>query len=190
MTNPSENKTKARDNIWLTSKTRMHAERRFKKYNLISHMLLSYYALLLITLSIFSDTIATSIPISKINLALSAAIFGASLVVHGFKFGETAQLHRECYLRLQRLISLEDDEQKLNEKYHEIIVGYPNHSARDFDDLIFERVFIKKEPLHNAEGAIQMTSWMLVDKGLRWLMFWLPVLGLILLPSFLIFSPF
>lgn len=136
------------DNIWLTSKTRMQAEKRYKKYSLISHLFLSYYALLLIFLSIFSKSITTPLPLSQINIALATAIFGASLIVYGFKFGETAQSHRECYLRLQRLIALENDEHELTAQYHEIIAGYPNHSASDYEDLIIDRTLIKNEPLH------------------------------------------
>ena len=49
------------DKIWLTSKARMQAEIRYKIYSLTSHLLLSYYALLMIIFSVFSDSITTSL---------------------------------------------------------------------------------------------------------------------------------
>lgn len=167
----------------------MQAEKRHKTYNKTSHMLLSYYALLLIFFSIFTDTLSTLVPLSQINIALLTAIFGAALIIHGFKFGETARLHRECYLRLQRLIACVDDEKKLTEQYHEIIAGYPNHSDNDYDDLIIDRTLVKNETLHNSKGEVRWTALMLTRKIIRWMTFWLVVCSLVLLPAYFLFSP-
>ena len=186
MSDVDTTKSTMTDNIWLTSKTRMQAERRYKTYSLISHLFLSYYALLMIFHSILSNTPTTSLSASQLNLALSVAIFGVSLVVYGFRFGETAQLHRDCYLRLQKLIDLTNDERKLRADYHEIIAGYPNHSARDFDDLIFDRTFMKKEVLRNSKGPIVWTRMILIKKATRFAAFWLSVLFFTIYPAVLL----
>lgn len=177
------------DNIWLTSKARMQAETRYKTYSLTSHLLLSYYALLMVVYSIFSDSITTSLSLAQINIALSTAIFGVSLIVYGFKFGQTAQLHRECYLRLQRLIALVDDEHELKVQYHEIIAGYPNHSAKDYDDLIIDRTFMKNESIYNSNGSVNWTNSMLGWKIIRLLTFWLIIINLALWPIYFLLYP-
>jgi hypothetical protein len=166
------NNSTAADNIWLTSKTRMRAEKRYKTYSLISHLLLSYYAFLLIVHSIFSNPAATSPSSSQINLALSVAIFGVSIIVYGFNFGETAQLHRDCYLRLQRLLDLVKDEHELLAEYHKILAGYPNHSNDDFEDLIIDRTFVRNTSLRNSKGPIVWTKMILFKKAVRLLIFW------------------
>lgn len=175
--------------IWITSKTRMQAETRYKTYSLTSHLLLSHYALLMVVFSIFSDSITTSLPLAQINIALSTAIFGVSLIVYGFKFGQTAQLHRECYLRLQRLIALVDDERELKAQYHEIIAGYPNHSAKDYDDLIIDRTLMKNESIYNSNGPVNWTYSMLARKIVHFLTFWLIVINLALLPIYFLLAP-
>jgi hypothetical protein len=190
MPNSEQQNLSIADNIWLTSKARVHAEKRYKKYSLISHLLLSYYALLMIFLTIFSESFISTLPLSQISIALSVSVFAASLIVYGFKFGETAQLHRECYLRLDKLLALENDNQKLKEQYHEIIAGYPNHSDNDFDDLVVDRVIWRKAPLNNSKGPISFTVQMLAWKIVRWFSFWLIFICLLYWPSSFLFSAF
>ena len=160
----------------------MQAEKRYKSYSLLSHLLLSYYALLMIFLSIFSESISTFMPIPQISIALSVSIFATSLIVYGFKYGETAQLHRECYLRLQRLLNI-----ILEKQYHEIIAGYPNHSKIDFDELVLDRVFWKKEKLNNSKGTISATKRMMARIYIRGLAFWIVFLTLVLFPAYMLF---
>ena len=187
MSNFDKDQRTQSDNIWITAHTRMQAEKRYKRYSLASHLLLSYYAFLMILLSVFSDFIKTSIPLSQINIALAIAVFSASLIVYGFKFGETAQLHRECYLRLQKLLALVDSEPEMIAQYHEIIEGYPNHSAHDFDDLVIERTLIKNDILRNSNGPIQWTVLMLVRKSFHWLIYWLAIAFLTVFPVYILF---
>lgn len=188
MSNKDDKEYTEANNVWLTLKSRMHAENRYKSYSLVSHLLLSYYALIMIFISIFSNNLPPYLPLTQINIALSTAILSASLIIYGFKFGETAQLHRECYLRLQRLLALVDDEKILVEKYHEIISGYPNHSTNDYDDLVIDRTLTKKGTLGNSKGPVRWTGWMLFKKIVRWVTFWAWALSLAISPAFLIWG--
>lgn len=166
----------------------MNAEKRYKRYDLASHLILSYYALFMVFISIFANYVDIFFPIFSINIALSATIFGTSLIVHGFRYGEVAQLHRECYLRLQRLISTENDENKILSQYHEIIAGYPNHSESDYEALIVGRSKVKGEELENSQGIIKCTNLMIARVLARFILFYIFILLMIIFPiTFLLF---
>ncbi|RJF79327.1 SLATT domain-containing protein [Azospirillum cavernae] len=137
-----------RDRIWITSKVRMISERRYLSYESTAHLLMNTFSGILLLTSIYPDEIGRSVPgLSKINVAFSLLIFGSSLLVYGFKFGETAAKHRECYLKLQRLLDSNKDDEDNFEKYHDILENYPNQSDRDYYDFVFERYRKRKEPI-------------------------------------------
>ena len=150
-----------RDNVWTTYKCRMNAERRYQSYNLLSHLLTSYYSLLLIVFSIFSSQFPFSAQASQaIGVALSVAAFSLSLILYGFHFSETAIQHRECYLKLQALLWSADAE-NIGKNYAEILQAYPNHSPRDYVALIFEGSMFGHSPLKRPETAevVTVTFW-------------------------------
>ena len=75
------------DNIWVTSKTRMIAEERYRSYSLAAHIFTSYYSLLLIIFSIFSSDISGfTAEFDKIILTLAVLVFSLSLILGGFHF--------------------------------------------------------------------------------------------------------
>ncbi|MFZ2469318.1 MAG: SLATT domain-containing protein [Parvibaculum sedimenti] len=154
-----------RDKIWTTYKCRMNAERRYRSYNLLSHLLTSYYSLLLIFLSIFSDQILSNHQLAQgLGIALSVAVFSLSLVLYGFHFSETADKHRECYLKLQGLYD-GGNPPELAAKYDEIKHQYPNHSPRDYRDLIVETVLNGHSPVTRPGTAekVSPTCWQYMD---------------------------
>ena len=178
------------ENIWITSKSRMNAEKRYRLYGIVSHLLVTYLAFLMIITTIFGDALAPIVPFfPQINISIAVALFSASLIVYGFRYDETARAHRDCYLRLQRLLSTSHDDPKIIEKYHEILGGYPNHSPRDYEDLVIERTFLKTEGLRNAEGNVQWTYPMLVRRLGRWFFFWGAVVTIIVFPASLLITP-
>jgi hypothetical protein len=85
---------------------------------------------------------------NSISISLSVLVFAASLIITGFRFSETANKHRECYLRLQAL------EGKLNgcpdpeREYAEILSIFPNHWTMDYDRLLIERTFLRGDKIY------------------------------------------
>ena len=69
-----------KDRIWITAKTRMISERRYRRYELVSHILLAYLSFLLIASSLFNEDLSRYVPyFDKINIVISVFLFAASL---------------------------------------------------------------------------------------------------------------
>jgi len=144
-------------NIWLTSKTRMEAEKRLKHYDLTSHLVLIWYSLWLLCLSIFSELFEPyvgAVGIDNLSTFLSASVLVLSVTTWGFKFGSEAALHRDCYLELDELLAADDSIEITQKKYSEILKKYPNHSSFDKDTVLYHRITEMGETLYNRKGEI------------------------------------
>lgn len=140
--------------IWLTYKTRMHAERRYQRYALFSHLSLSWYAFLGIVFSIYQTNFSQYLGdngASQAYLVISVLTFGLSLIIYGFKFDEAARVHRDCYLRMQAIWQSSDSEPEKLQKYSLILDQYPNHAPRDWKDLLFES-WLSNRALRDTQG--------------------------------------
>lgn len=164
------------DNIWITKKCRMNAETRLNRYSTLAHLLTTYYSLLLIVFTVINEN--PDQYFTKISLCLSIAILCLSLVMHGFKFGERALMHRQCYLSLNDILSSSSTNEEKISKYTSIIDGYPNHSHIDYVSLIVLNEFSSTKKLKNSEGEIHCTKSLIGLFVIRW----------IALISFIIFS--
>jgi len=115
---------------------------------------------------------------------LSVFVFAFSIITFGFRFGETATLHRECYLRLQKLHDEKIDAEKLTSQYHEILSAYSNHNDRDYESLVIERTLLNGRKVWGKDGReINWTGSMLVKLVLRTTAFWLITVAFLLLGS-------
>lgn len=156
-----------REKIWITSKTRMNAERRLRRYDRLSHLLVSYYSLLLILLFVFSDEIFRDESLSqRVGLGLSIAVFVLTLILHGFHFGSTADKFRDCYLKLQKLLSQDGD---VSDQYDDILQYYPNHEPRDYYDLIVRNWLDGSGIIQSTQGgpAVVPSRLMIVEYFMR-----------------------
>lgn len=147
-------------NIWLTSKARMEAEKRLKLYDLTSHLVLIWYSLWLLCLSVFAKTFEPyvgDVGISELSIFLSACVLVFSMTTWGFKFGSESSLHRDCYLELDELLSNDIEAEEKQKKYAAILKKYPNHNTYDMDSVLYHRIVAKGENLRNREGAINFT---------------------------------
>ena len=171
------------DNIWLTCKTRMHAEKRYKKYSFFAHLIFSYYALSLIVTSLFSKHLSENIEyFYEINIALSISLFAASLVIYGFGYEQLSSKHRECYLLLHTLLNDDQSNKSKKDEYHKILNGFPNQETKDYEDLIVERVWLRGEELNNSRGSIEITKLMVFWYFTRHAFFYAFILICFLLP--------
>lgn len=175
-----------RDSIWMTSKTRMFSEDRYKRYSFLSHLLLSYYSLVMIIISVFSDALSCNVPMYKeVTISFAIVLFGITLIVTGFQFDDVAKSHRECYLRLQKLLSEDLPDDALSKNYHEVLAGYPNHRNWDYDNFIIDRTFIRGESItKGGEVSVKPTTQMYVMKVLRFSFFWCIISLLFFVPIF------
>lgn len=136
----------------------MEAEKRLKMYDVTSHLVLIWYSLWLLCLSIFTETLEPYVGlvgVDNISTFLSACVLVLSVTTWGFKFGPDARLHRDCYLELDQLLSSECSNKEKQIKYAEILKKYPNHSTYDHNTVLYHRIVEMEEKLKNRDGVIK-----------------------------------
>ncbi|MCB7130127.1 MAG: SLATT domain-containing protein [Candidatus Brocadiales bacterium] len=167
-----------KDRIWITCKTRMFSEKRYRWYDLASHFFLTYMSLLIIVAFVFSNELVLAVPhFDKITITLALFVFTTSLIIYGFRFSEMANKHRDCYLKLQHLERTFDQQSDPEAAYQEILSCYPNHEQRDYEDLVLDRTFFGKRGLKIGEERIKWTYWLLLKKAIRFVVFWFLILA-------------
>ncbi len=171
------------DRIWITSRVRMIAERKAIRNQNFSYISVTYYSLFTVILSVFSKFYVQSYPmLEEINLSASVVVLVASLVAGGFRFETRANIYRECYLKLQRLQSKAlSDEDRLIE-YLDILDIYPNHSEKDYYDLIVNHTYWEGKKLKMGDDALVPTSFMWISYIFRHIFYYACVLFLFVAP--------
>lgn len=129
---------KLSDRIWLTKKCRMESENRLNRYDTISKLLITYYSLFIIILSL-SDIINCSENFNFSIISYSILILILSLIVSSMRFKERALSYKQCYIKLNELLheATQIEEKSQNEedvfkKYNEILNLTENHSEIDY----------------------------------------------------------
>ena len=143
-------------NIWITSRTRMQSHARIKSYDLLSHVVLTFYSVTLLAFSVFADHLTNTHLgpyTSEVSIVLSLSVLCASLVIWGLKFSKTADEHRDCYLALQRLY---EDHQAREDKanYIKILDRYPNHTDFDFETMLYRNIWRQGKTMDDRRGPI------------------------------------
>ena len=145
--------------MWITERCHMNAERRNRRYELYFHLLLAFYSIAAIGHQILSNG-KEGILGSDVFLFLSVCTLSLSLLIFGFKFGETAAQHRACYLKLQDLRHQFMSIEELNESYVSAIGSLPNHTKRDFHNVVIGNVFKKTQELQKSDGSkYELSIW-------------------------------
>lgn len=179
-----------RSNIWITCKTRMQAEKRLKFYSLFSLLALNYFSFIIVVSAIFSGVLSERVPFfNEINISMSVALLASSLLFQGFKFDDVARLHRECYLRLQKLLEAPGERTEILGQYYEVLAEYPNHAPRDYDDLVIDRTLFRDKPIWDQSGPVRWTGFMVAKKLFRMTLFYLMLLAVLSLGVYLIVYP-
>lgn len=155
----------------------MFSEKRYRTYDIASNIVQTYMAVLMLAASVFSDELRATVPLfDKITIVLSLFLFGSSLIIYGFRFVETANKHRDCYLKLQRLIESYERQSDPGAAYHDILAQFPNHAPRDYEDFVLSGTLFDRKTLKIGDKAITWTAWMLISKVMREAVFWLLIL--------------
>lgn len=168
--------------IYLTSKVRMISESKLKLYSLIGNSLITWYSFCIIILALAQTAKVLSVAYSDVFFAgWSIAIFAASLLVYNGDLQKRAAAFRDCYLELQKLDnSKKSDAMKMRE-YSDIMFRYPNHSDRDYDDLL-ANAWRQNSELINSSGKILVSKMTLAFIAARKITFWIFVVVLFLGP--------
>ncbi|RCS23511.1 SLATT domain-containing protein [Phyllobacterium salinisoli] len=149
------------DKIWITSRVRMISERKALNNNFWSLVILTYYSLITVVISVFSDFYQSYYShFNDMVIAASIIVLVASLVVGGFRFEKTAALFRECYLSLEKLQSSDLPDKDKAEKYGDILSLYPNHSDDDYYDFVVYHTCFERKDIWNGSGKISCTWYM------------------------------
>lgn len=168
----------------------MMAEKRLLRYNNWSLFLLAYYSVFTVVLSIFSDYFKVFYAhYDGIGVVASVAVLVASLIVGGFRFERTASLYRDCYLSLQRLYELEDDEESKQKAYADILVVCPNHSDGDYYDFLFRHIVLDGKKVSSGGEQKKCTKYMKFSFFCRRINFWVLILLLLSFPLVFVLGP-
>lgn len=151
----TENKTS--ESIYLTYKTRMTTERRFRLTQFVGNCLIVWYSFALIVFSVLDLSGRFTISsFSIISLTVSMATLTVSLILSGQKYGERADNIRSCYLKLQQLYQSNFDETEKMSRYADILSQYENQLDTDFDEMVFD-AWTRNQSLRNAEGPVSLS---------------------------------
>lgn len=145
--------SKLNDKIWLTSKSRKRAEERCRTYERHWSFVLVLGSFLLSGIALFDDRFPLNTPTQQLSISLSILLIFTSMVIAGFKFGELAAMHRQCYLRLDKLAASASPDDERSLEYHSILEGYPNHSPLDYHKLVIDETFLTGKKLFNPDGS-------------------------------------
>lgn len=128
------------DRIWVTRKARINTERRLLRNSLLSEILLAYYSLFVVVLSIWNFTRPNEI-INLLLLSASVVVLVLSVFLSSQRFRERALAMRNCYVRLGELQgrakTSEDEHNKteldvIDQLYRELLISSENHTETDY----------------------------------------------------------
>ncbi|OOG73892.1 hypothetical protein B0E45_06275 [Sinorhizobium sp. A49] len=180
-----------KDTIWINSRVRMIAERKYRRNQNVSFLAVTYYSLFTIILSIFSSFYITPYPfLEQINLSASVVVLVASLVAGGFRFETSATIFRECYLKLQTLH--DQDELSAAEKttlFRQMMMDFPNHKREDYYDFIVNHTILEWKDLKNGDQKIKCTPSILLSFLVRFTCYYGLVIALFSIPIIFLAFP-
>jgi hypothetical protein len=120
-----------KDRIWRTARIRMKSEARVRDEANYFNILIVWYSTILTILTVYQLVAAQDDVRDLVSAALSIGLLSASIFVPSMRKEYEADKFRECYLKLQQLLDQNLSEQKLKERYHDILQQYPNHKVVD-----------------------------------------------------------
>lgn len=177
---------KLKDRMWITERCHMKAEKRKRFLEHYFHITLALFALASIAISLFQRN-PSSDELGSIMTFTSICTLSISLLIFGFKFGESAAQHRSCYLDLQKLRMRGDlDVVQLNVEYIDTLGYYPNHSNSDYMSVAVSNVLLAAQNLKDPNGSpITFSYFSRISYSLYWLVIRLLVVAFLISPILL-----
>jgi hypothetical protein len=174
---------KLKDRMWITGRCHMKAEKRKRFLELYFHITLALFALASIAISLFQDPIDAS-RFGSVATFTTICTLSISLLIFGFKFGETAAQHRSCYLDIQKMRLIDNKEApELNIQYIETLGYYQNHSLSDYMAVTISNVFVSQQNLQDANGSpIVFPAFSRATYSIQWIIIRALALAFLLTP--------
>lgn len=135
-----------KDKVWWTKKARIQTEKRLLRYDIYSQLMLLWYSIALVIVSIFE--LKSPLPESyfgSLMVALSVLVLCATLFVNNRNFKDRANLVKQCYETLSILI--EDSKKNdadialLDREYQKILGLCENHTDIDFKKAVVSEYY-------------------------------------------------
>jgi hypothetical protein len=179
---------KLKGRIWITARCHMRAEKRNRFIEHFFHITLALSALSSIFVGLFHDPTSVT-GFENVIIFTSTCTLSISLLIFGFKFGETAAQHRSCYLDLQKLRVVKEDsvvdadaDAKLNIKYIDTLGYYPNHSTGDYLSVTISNIFSAEQDLKDPSGhPLKFSTFSRIAYSITWVI--IRILAIVLLLS-------
>lgn len=174
--------------IWITERCHMKAEKRSRFLELYFHIVLALFALASIGISVLNHTYIDRLEEDIITFT-SITTLCISLLIFGFKFGETAANHRSCYLALQTLRATKhDDELSMEREFIKILGHYPNHTNGDYMRLAVSNICSETQELESPLGKkVTFDRWDRFVYACGWVLTRLSLIIFALMPLVLAF---
>lgn len=162
MTNPDPN-----GNIYLTAKAGMVAESRLKNADMMSQILIAWYSVCLIGISLLdlSQTYRVR-DVSVMTAILSVAVLATSIFIPGRNFGVRAARFRDCYLQLQQIYRSTETPEGKAEAYASVLRLFENHSQIDYEWVLFHS-WVFGKPLADATGPVSASRQVIFKCAVR-----------------------
>jgi len=161
----------------------MYAERRLKLYHSVSMCILVYYSFLLVVGGVFESKIESKFDwFSEFSVAASILVLILSSIMFGVNWGGLSAQHKSCYLRLEELIGVEDDEAILKSKYYAILDGFPNHGITDYEDFLVRESFVLRKKICNESGPVEISAYLIGTYYFRRIFMLIFVVFLVVVP--------
>ena len=80
-------------------------------------------------------------------------------------------------------------EKEKRKKYREIMMDFPNHTPRDYSDLLVNHIMIEGKTLKNGEKEIRYTNYMLISFLFRFTFYWILIGFLFIAPLVFLIRP-
>jgi SMODS and SLOG-associating 2TM effector domain family 5 len=147
-----EIKSLKNNRVWITKKSRMEAEARMNRNNILSQVLVNYYTFGVLAFSIWT-LVSQDSAMSLLTVVVSVGLFGLSIFVSAIGYREKALQYKESYLSLNELEFdlksllrnklLKEDEvitelYTLEKKYTDILTKSENHIDSDFIKVLIK----------------------------------------------------
>ncbi|MGS1017006.1 SLATT domain-containing protein [Allosphingosinicella humi] len=168
--------------IYLTAKARMVAESRLKSVDTVSQILMAWYSVCIITLSVLDLSQSFRVrDVSVMTIILAVGLLAMSIFLPGRNFSVRAAGFRDCYLKLQKIYWSATTPEEKADAYGKTLPLFENHSQRDYEWVLFHsRVFGK--PLADSEGEVVASNLVIVKCAARAIIIFLIVFVLFASP--------
>ena len=173
--------------IYITSKARMEAEARLKHLDITSQILVGWYSLCIIAISLLD--LSESYRVEDVGIftaILSIGVLSTSIFLPGQNFAVRAKNHRECYLLLQAIYRSNDLPDGKMKEYAAVLLKFENHRQCDHDKVLFES-FVSGKTLRDSDGAILVTKSVITRHVIRKSLMYLAISSFFIAPVVLAF---